>query len=64
MYAFGRGVPENNVLAYMWWNLASEYGEENALNYKGLAIKNMTSSQIEKAQELSRECLKKNYNNC
>ena len=64
MYRNGEGVPEDKVLAYMWWNLAAANGNENASKNKGIIAKGMTSSQIEKAQELSRECLRKNYKNC
>ena len=64
MYARGDGVPEDKVLAYMWWNLAAANGIEDASTSKGIIAKRMTSSQIEKAQELSRECLKNNYKNC
>ena len=39
-------------------------GHENASKNKDIIAERMTSSQIEKAQELSRECFKKNYKNC
>ena len=65
MYANGIGVPEDQVLAYMWWNLAAANGYENAYtNNKGIIAKRMTSSQIAEAQKLSRDCLKNNYKNC
>ncbi len=64
MYAKGEGVPEDKVLAYMWWNLAAANGIEDASTNKGIIAKGMTPSQIEKAQELSRDCLKNNYKNC
>ena len=62
MYERGDGVPEDKVLAYMWWNLAAANGDEDASENKDIIAERMTSSQIEKAQELSRECLKNNYN--
>ena len=64
MYANGSGVPEDKVLAYMWWNLAAANGIENASKNKGIIAKRMTSSQIAEAQKLSRDCLKNNYKNC
>jgi uncharacterized protein len=64
MYANGEDVPEDKVLAYMWWNLAAANGYENASTNKGIIAKRMTSAQIEKAQELSRDCLKNNYKDC
>ena len=30
MYASGRGVPRDYVMAYMWFNLAAAQGEETA----------------------------------
>ena len=59
-----KGVPEDKVLAYMWWNLAAASGSEKASKNKDIIAERMTSSQIEKAQELSRECFKKNYKDC
>lgn len=64
MYFHGEGIRESKVLAYMWWNLASANGHENASTGKDIIAKSMTSSQIEKARELSRKCLKNNYKNC
>ena len=64
MYVIGKGVPEDKVLAYMWWNLAAANGDEDASKNKGIIVKSMTSSQIAEAQKLSRECLRKNYKNC
>jgi TPR repeat protein len=34
MYANGEGVPEDNVLAYTWWNLAVAQGDEDAQENK------------------------------
>ena len=64
MYDNGEGVPEDKVLAYMWWNLAAANGDDGASKNKGIITKNMTSSQIAEAQKLSRDCLRKNYKNC
>jgi uncharacterized protein len=63
MYDNGEGVPEDKVLAYMWWNLAAASGHEIASMIKDIIAKRMTSSQIAEAQKLSRECLKNNYKN-
>jgi len=54
----------NDVLAYMWWNLAAANGDDSASKNKDIIAERMTSSQIEKAQELSRECFKNDYKNC
>ncbi len=64
MYANGEGVPEDDVYAYMWWNLAAAQGNKDNSQNKNILSKEMTSSQIEEAQRLSRECMKKDYKNC
>ena len=64
MYGRGTGVPENNVMAYMWWNLAAAQGDEDAKKNKGIVQEKMTPADISKAQTLSRECLAKDYKDC
>ena len=64
MYADGREVPEANLLAYMWSNLAAAQGNEKAKNNKGIIEDRMTPADISKAQALSRECLVKDYKDC
>ena len=60
MYYKGQGVLEDYVAAYAWWNLAAENGNAIAKKNKPIIAKEMTAEQIAKAQELSREMLKKN----
>ncbi len=58
MYANGFGVPEDNVLAYMWYNLAAAQGGEaveRAQSNKDTLEERMTREQIAEAQRLSRE---------
>jgi hypothetical protein len=57
MYANGEGVPEDYVLAYMWWNLAVAQGYEDAQGNKDRLEQRMTREQIAEAQRLSREWL-------
>ena len=64
MYANGEGVPQDNVLAYLWWNLAAAQSNASAKENKGILQERMTPAGISTAQELSRECLAKNYKNC
>jgi len=64
MYRNGEGVPEDDVYAYMWWNFAAAQGHKNSSHNKNILSKEMTSSQIEEAQRLSRERMKKDYKNC
>ncbi len=64
MYAYGRGVPQDNVYAHMWFNLVAVDGAENASENRDIIAKRMTTADISKAQSLARECLKKNYKGC
>jgi TPR repeat protein len=61
MYNFGEGVAQDDVMAHMYWNIAGVSGNENkdARLNRGAVEKKMTPSQIEKAQKLAREWMKK-----
>jgi S1-C subfamily serine protease len=54
MYYNGKGVLKDYVLAYMWINLGSSNGNKNAVEMRTILEKEMTPSQIEKAQEMAR----------
>ena len=64
MYATGQSVIQDNVYAHMWWNLAAASGSEKARSNKNILVKQMTSQDVSKAQDLARECVKKNYKLC
>tara|TARA_B110000238_G_C16095117_1_gene425721 strand:- start:344 stop:958 length:615 start_codon:yes stop_codon:yes gene_type:complete len=64
LYAYGLGVIEDKLFAYMWWNSAASRGDKDADANKSLLMESMTSSQIEKAKKLASECEKKNYKGC
>ena len=64
MYALGQGVIQDNVYAHMWWNIAASQGKENATKNKDILANKMTPADLSKAQELARECMKKNYKGC
>ena len=64
MYAMGWGVIHDLVYAHMWANISVSNGIEGARKFVGLLAEAMTPSQIEKAQDLARECVKKNYKGC
>ena len=63
-FILGEGVIEDKVYAHMWANIARSNGNENASKVLDLLVKSMTPSQVEKAQDLARECVKKNYKGC
>jgi len=58
-FANGEGVPENNVAAYMWWDLAAAQGEWSAKQNKEEIKAQMTPEQIAEAQKLSAEWTEK-----
>ena len=64
MYVFGKGVTKDFVYAHMWGNIALMNGNERGASVRGHVAEKMTSSQIEEAQLLARECIKKNYKGC
>ena len=64
LFYLGNEVPEDKVYAHMWASLASSSGFEMAQKPCQLLAEKMTSYQIERAQELARECFKKDYKGC
>ena len=48
----------------MWFDISSSAEYYLSTMNKEVTAKQMTSSQIEKAQELARECVAKNYKGC
>jgi len=47
------GMPQDNVIAYMLWNLAAAGGSMNAAEQRSAVVKTMTQEQIEEGQALS-----------
>jgi hypothetical protein len=64
MYGMGHGVIQDWVYAHMWGNLAASNGNERGAKVREIAAKQMTPSQLEKAQDLARECVRKKYKGC
>jgi TPR repeat protein len=65
MYDFGTGVLKDYVYAHMWYNIAAISGKnKNASKNRDLLAKEMTPSQLEKAHDLARECVRKKYKGC
>jgi TPR repeat protein len=52
------------VRAYMWYNLASYNGSEQAPENKEELSKQLTSDQLQKAQYMSSLCLERQYEDC
>ena len=64
MYHNGQGVPQDNVYAPMWFNIAASNGQDYAGNGRDKIAKEMTPAQIEKAEKLASECVAKKYKGC
>jgi len=63
-YALGKGVLQDNVYAHMWFNIAAASGNDNASENRDIVEESMTTAQLEQAQALARECVKKEYKDC
>jgi TPR repeat protein len=64
MYADGHGVLRDNSFAHMWFNIAASKGFDRAATKRDETAKKMSAADISKAQELARECVKKQYKGC
>jgi hypothetical protein len=64
MYAKGQGVPQDYIYAHMWFDIAASSGNKDALKNRDIVAKRMTPSQLVKAQDLDRECVRKKYERC
>lgn len=53
-YAKARGVPKDVVQAYQWYNLAAANGHEDGAMWRDRLARDMTPTQIAKAQFLTR----------
>ena len=70
MYEHGKGVPQDNVMAHMWYNITSANGNAgpsiNELNSssRDKIAKTITPADISKAQAMARECMSSDYKKC
>ncbi len=55
MYRRGEGVPQDDVLAHMWWSLAAAQGHVNARRARDRLAARMPPYQLAEAQRLARE---------
>ena len=54
-YGMSQGEVQNYKSAHMWFNIAAANGGSDAAELRDLTAKEMTPSQIEKAQDMARE---------
>ena len=59
MYDEGQGVRKNKSMAHMYWNIAAVSGYKIAIKERDRIEGVMSASQIEKAQDLAREWMRK-----
>ena len=64
MYDRGYGVLQDYVRAHMWFNITASSGDKVASENRDIIAQRMTPSQIETAQRLAQECVRKNYKGC
>jgi TPR repeat protein len=57
LYATGRDVAADLVVAHKWFNLAAARGNAEALAYRVELAREMSAEQIAEAQRLAREWL-------
>jgi uncharacterized protein len=55
MYGTGHGVPQDYVIAHMWFNLAAASGDKEAAEVRDMLAAKMTPAQVAEAQKLARE---------
>jgi|TARA_B100000795_G_scaffold181885_1_gene137868 TPR repeat protein len=53
MYHKGKGVTQDNKLAYMWYSIAASSGNEPAIEWRDKTAKKMSASQLKKAQDMA-----------
>lgn len=59
MYADGNGVPQDDIQAYVFFNLAAAQGDKDAKKYREQIAERMTKEQIAEGQKLAREWLER-----
>ena len=64
LYANGEGVLQDNIYAHVWLSIAASNGAKNATKNRDIVAKEMTPSQIDRAQDLALECVARNYKGC
>ena len=65
MYFQGNnGVLRDYMRAYMWFNFAAKNGSRDGGKALDIVASQMTHTEISKAKNMVRECVKKKYKNC
>ena len=64
LYLMGQGVPQSDIVAHMWFNLGAASGDSTSSESRATVEKYMTSSQIALAQQMARDCQRRNFKGC
>ena len=64
LYEKGQGVQQDNIIAFMWFDIAARKGDFDAIKGCSRLKKVLTPSQLAQAQKLSKQCVKNNYKGC
>ena len=63
-YFNGKGVLQDYVKAHMWINIAAANGQTIGPKNRDIAAAKMTPQQIERAQQMARDCMARDYKLC
>ena len=64
MYALGNGIDKSFVRSYMWAKIGADNNDQNSKVLLDGLLKEMSSSEIDKANKLVRECNNKEFKGC
>lgn len=59
LYAEGRGIPQDDIEAYAWANIAAAQGDSTAIGLRNRLRKKLDSDSLSKAQALSKKYYEK-----
>ena len=64
MYYNGQGVIQDYLYAHMWLNIAASNGSEVGGTLRDRLAAQMLPADISSAQNMARECVRKQYKGC
>jgi len=68
LYRVGQGVPQDNVRAYMWFNIATAHStgdeQKQAAENRDDVARRMTPAQIAEAKRLTQQCQSRKFKGC
>ena len=64
MYALGNGIKKDFIKSYMWAKIGADNDDQNSKILLGGLLKEMSNSEINKANALVQECNYKEFKRC